>query len=71
MHPPTPSLLSCSFSFFLALCTILCCSSLCLLDSWVMAVRVEDLGVHAYLLLPEASLCGKEASQMGPLVARA
>lgn len=71
MHPPTPSLLSCSFFSFGLMYNSLCCSSLCLLDSWVMAVRVEDLGVHAYLLLPEASLCGKEASQMGPLVPRA
>ena len=29
---------------------------------------MEDLGGHAHLLLPEASLSGKEASQMGPLV---
>ena len=29
---------------------------------------MKDLGGHAHLLLPEASLCGKAASQMGPLV---
>ena len=29
---------------------------------------MEDLGGHAHLLLPKASLCGKEASQMDPLV---
>ena len=29
---------------------------------------MEDLGGHAHLLLPKASLCGREASQMDPLV---
>ena len=29
---------------------------------------MEDLDGHAYRLLPDAGLCGKEASWMGPLM---
>lgn len=61
MDLPTPPLISCSFSlhlffFFFGLTFKALCVAFCVSRVLSRVVKVEDLGGHAHLLLPEASL---------------